>query len=312
MSNYLKPITLVDTEWVAQNYDNPNVRVVEVNKDPDLYLTGHIPRAIHWHPDWQEYNSRNMLAGRRLAYLSSRMLNVSETTTIVFYGAGHNWWASLAFWIFKRFGHADCRLLDGGREKWVAEGRPLTREVPMFTETDYYLSLHTERKDTLFRATTEDVISTIFKGKSVIDVRSSEEYLGEVAYVSKLYKNMLPPETGHIPTAIHINWKSLLEENGTFKPKEKLIDILNESGVDPNDEIIVYCSVGERSGHTWFALRYLVGCPNVRNYDASWLAWGSDPTLPRVSGPLPGKWPELMSAPSTWWKHLIPAETFSK
>lgn len=291
MSKYLHPITLVDTEWVAKNYQKPNIRLVEVNKNPDLYSRGHIPNAIHWHPDWRDYKNRNLLVGRRLAFLSARLLNVTEHTTVVFYGAEHNWWASLAFWIFKRFGHADCRLLDGGREKWIAEGRELSFDVPDFPETDYFLSEQLKKRTTNFRATTAELIAHLNNGKTVIDVRTPEEYCGEAVYVSQAYKNMLPPEKGHIPSAVHIHWKDLLNADGTFRSRECLKDIFLKADVDLQDDIIVYCSVGERSAHTWFALRYLLGCLNVLNYDASWLEWGSDPMLPRFIGEDPGEFP---------------------
>jgi thiosulfate/3-mercaptopyruvate sulfurtransferase len=288
MNQYAIPEVLVDTDWVAAHHDDPHIRLLEVNEDPNLYGTGHIPQAGHWHPDWRDYLSHDYLVGNRLAFLASRLLGISEDTTAVFYGADHNWWAGFAFWLFKRFGHADCRILNGGREKWIAEGRPLSIAEPKFPNVSYSFSKQNER---LLRVTAEEVIAHIQQGKVLIDVRSPEEYSGQKVFVPSAYSDMIFPRKGHIPTAVNVHWKKALNPDGTFKSVEALRELYQQAGVELDQEVIVYCSVGERSGHSWFVLKYLLGHPNVRNYDASWVEWGSRTELPLASGIETGKWP---------------------
>ncbi len=293
MNEYTHPEVLVSTEWVAEHRCDPNIRLVEVNEDQKLYYTGHIEDAVHWHPDWRDYLNREYLIGRRMAFLSARLLGIQEGTTVVFYGADHNWWAGFAFWLFKRFGHADCRIMDGGREKWIAEGRPLSADIPEYENTTYHLGM-TKTDETHLRAKAEDVIMHIQQGKPIVDVRSLDEYAGKVVFAPSAFQDMLYPERGHIPTAAHFHWKKALNPDGTFKSVADLRTAFQKANIDLDEEIITYCSVGERSGHTWFVLNYLLGLPNVRNYDASWVEWGSQPDFPQSTGELPGDVPDSM------------------
>jgi thiosulfate/3-mercaptopyruvate sulfurtransferase len=287
-TSYAHPEVIVDTAWVAQNLDNPQVRLVEVNENPDLYATGHIPHAIHWHPDWRDYLSRDYLIDNRMTFVAERLLGISHDTILVFYGADYNWWAGFTFWLFKRFGHKDCRILNGGREKWIAEGRPLTTDKPKHPKTEHKFA---KEPAALFRATAEEVTEHIQQGKRLVDVRSEDEYSGRQVFVPSSFSEMTFPAKGHIPTASNIEWKKTLNPDGTFKSAPELLALYEEAGITLQDEVIVYCSVGERSGHSWFVLKYLLGHPQVRNYDASWVEWGSREDLPRQRGLNPGKWP---------------------
>jgi len=291
MDQYAQPEVLVNTEWVAAHLNDPNVRLVEINEDPDLYSRGHIPTAVHWHPDWRDYLSRDYLIGNRMAYLASNMFGIQPETTVVFYGADYNWWAGFAYWLFKRFNHADCRIMDGGREKWMAEGRPLSSETPLVTATDYQMSTVAPDHHDL-RLSAEQLITHIKAGNLVIDVRSAEEYSGKVVFVPSAFKDMFFPQRGHIPTAINLHWKTALRQDGTFKSASELRAMYKEAGVKWNEDVAVYCSVGERSGHSWFVLKYLLGHPRVLNYDGSWVEWGSRIELPHVKGSEPASWPE--------------------
>ncbi len=270
---YAHPEALVSTEWVAQHLDDPNVRIVESNEDVLLYDLGHIPGAvkIDWHTDLQDPLVRDYLDAEGFARLC-RARGIGERTTVVFYGDKNNWWACYAFWVFKLFGHPDCRIMDGGRKKWEAEGRPLTREVPQYPPSDYPVR---SRDDAAIRAFREDVEAHIEAGKPLVDVRSPQEYRGELLHMPD-YPQEGALRGGHIPGARNVPWARAVNEDGTFKSAEELRRIYEqEAGLRPDQDIIAYCRIGERSSHTWFVLKYLLGYDKVRNYDGSWTEWGN-------------------------------------
>ena len=270
---YAHPEVLVTTEWVAQHLNDPKVRVVESDEDVLLYDMGHVPGAvkIDWHTDLQDPLMRDYLDGERFAQLCSSR-GIAEDTTVVFYGDKNNWWACYAFWVFKLFGHRDCRIMDGGRKKWEAEGRPLVREVPSYPPTRYPVR---PRNDAAIRAFRQDVEAHIASKRPLVDVRSPAEYRGELVHMPD-YPQEGALRAGHIPGARNVPWGRAVNEDGTFKSAEQLRAIYEgEAGLKPQDDIIAYCRIGERSSHTWFVLTYLLGYPRVRNYDGSWTEWGN-------------------------------------
>lgn len=273
VKGYAHPEVLVTTDWVAEHLDDPNVRLIESNEDPLVYPSGHIPGAVEidWVRDLNDPVIRDYINREAFEALMSR-LGITPETTVVFYGDKNNWWATYAFWVFQLFGHTRAKIMDGGRQKWIDEGRPLTREVPQYPTTTYQAP---ERNDTPHRAFREDVMDHIEAGKPLVDVRSPEEYRGERLHMPG-YPNEGAVRGGHIPGAVNIPWSRAVQEDGTFKPAEELRRIyLEEAGLHPNQDVIVYCRIGERSSHTWFVLKYLLGFENVRNYDGSWTEWGN-------------------------------------
>ncbi|MBE3599593.1 MAG: sulfurtransferase [Limnochordaceae bacterium] len=270
---YAVPEALVSTEWVAQHLEDPSVRVVESDEDVLLYDTGHIPGAvkIDWHTDLQDPVVRDYIDPQRFAALASSR-GISRDTTVVFYGDKNNWWACYAFWAFKLFGHPDCRIMDGGRKKWEAEGRPMTRDVPSYAPASYPVP---RREDAPIRAFRQDVEAHVRAGRPLVDVRSPQEYRGELLHMPD-YPQEGALRGGHIPGARNVPWVMAIQEDGTFKPAEALRAIYQEqAGLSPQDDIVAYCRIGERSAHTWFVLTYLLGYPRVRNYDGSWTEWGN-------------------------------------
>ena len=270
---YAHPEVLVTTEWVAQHLNDPKVRIVESDEDVLLYEMGHIPGAvkIDWHTDLQDPLVRDYLSGEQFARLCSSR-GIAEDTTVVFYGDKNNWWACYAFWVFKLFGHGDCRIMDGGRKKWEAEGRPLVREVPSYPPTQYPVR---PRNDAAIRAFRQDVEAHIAARRPLVDVRSPAEYRGELVHMPD-YPQEGALRAGHIPGARNVPWARAVNEDGTFKPAPELRAIYEgEAGLKRDDDIIAYCRIGERSSHTWFVLTYLLGFPRVRNYDGSWTEWGN-------------------------------------
>ncbi|MDY7101926.1 MAG: sulfurtransferase [Actinomycetota bacterium] len=270
---YASPHKLVSTEWLAEHLDDPGLVVVESDEDVLLYDTGHIPGAVKvdWHTDLQDPVARDYLDGKGFAELMSAK-GISRDTTVVFYGDNFNWWAAYALWVFTLFGHADTRLLDGGRAKWMAEGRPTTTDVPEPAPTDYPV---VARDDAAIRAFADDVRAHIGSSGRLVDVRSPEEFSGE-----KLHMPDYPQEGalrgGHIPGASSVPWKRAANDDGTFRSVEELEEIYRkEIGLQPGDDVIAYCRIGERSSHTWFVLSHLLGFDNVRNYDGSWTEWGN-------------------------------------
>ncbi len=278
MSTYTHPDVLVETSWVADHLDDPNVRLVESNEDILLYNTGHIPGAvkIDWTTELNDAVSRDYIDRQSFDQLLSEK-GISNDTTVIFYGDKSNWWATYALWVFKLFGHADARIMNGGRAKWIAEGRELSREVPNYPKTSYTAQ---ERDDVAIRAFREQVLAHIQQnGTALIDVRSPQEFTGE-----KLHMPDYPQEGtlrgGHIPTAANIPWAKAVNDDGTFKSREELEQLYAAAGVTPDQDVVTYCRIGERSSHTWFVLTYLLGYPQVRNYDGSWTEWGNSVRVP--------------------------------
>ncbi len=283
MSGYAHPEVLVDTNWVAEHLSDPNVRIVESNEDMLLYDTGHIPGAvkIDWVTDLNDPVMRDYLDSERFSELLASK-GISNDTTVVFYGDKNNWWATYAFWVFKLFGHKDARILNGGRAKWIAEGRELTKEVPNYPRGNYTAP---PRDDATIRAFRDQVLEHIKKrdGVALVDVRSPQEYSGERTHMPE-YPQEGTLRGGHIPTAVSIPWAQAVREDGTFKSPEELKELYGSKGVTPDKDVIAYCRIGERSSHTWFVLTYLLGFPKVRNYDGSWTEWGNSVGLPIEKG----------------------------
>lgn len=265
---------LVSTSWVAQHLDDPDVRIVESNEDPLLYASGHLPGAVEvdWTRDLNDPLRRDYLQRDDFAALCSK-LGISKDTTVVFYGDKNNWWAAYAMWVFHLFGHTNCRIMDGGRLKWQKEGRSLVKEVPHYEPTTYDAP---ERDDKVVRAFRDQVLAHVYAEGKMIDVRSPEEFNGTRLHM-EAYPNEGALRGGHIPGAKNVPWaKAIDPETGEFLSADKLQALYQtEAGLSPQDDVIVYCRIGERSSHTWFVLQYLLGYPNVRNYDGSWTEWGN-------------------------------------
>lgn len=276
MTNYAVPEALVDTEWVAAHLNDPKVRIIESNEDVLLYETGHIPGAVKldWVGDLNDPLVRDYLDGPRFEELQSR-LGITNDTTIVLYGDKNNWWATYALWVYKLFGHEDVRILNGGRKKWIDEGRELTKQVPQYPAAEYQAK---ERNDSEIRAFRDQVRESLGK-VALVDVRSPDEYSGK-----KLHMPEYPQEGalrgGHIPTAQSIPWAQAANEDGTFKSREQLDQLYGGKGITADKDVIAYCRIGERSSHTWFVLKYLLGYDKVRNYDGSWTEWGNSVGVP--------------------------------
>lgn len=270
---YAHPDMLVTADWLQVRLDDPGLVVVESDEDVLLYETGHIPGAVKvdWHTELNHPVARDYLDGEGFARLMSEK-GISRDHTVVFYGDNFNWWAAYALWVFSLFGHSDVRLLNGGRMKWVADGRPMTTDVPSRPRTEYPVI---EREDTKIRAFKEQVLEHVRAKKPLVDVRSPEEYSGERTHMPE-YPQEGVLRGGHIPGAASVPWKRAANEDGTFKPLDQLEAIYaEEQGLRPDDDIVAYCRIGERSSHTWFVLTHLLGYPTVRNYDGSWTEWGN-------------------------------------
>ena len=273
---YAHPERLVTTDWLAAHLDDPDVRVLESDEDVLLYDTGHIPGALKldWHLDLNDPLSRDYVGGERFAEVMGER-GIDRDTTVVIYGDKSNWWAAYALWVMSLFGHEDVRLLDGGRAKWVAEGRELTTDVPEVTPTAYPV---VERDDSRLRAFKDQVREHI--GNPMVDVRSPGEYSGELLHMPD-YPQEGAMRGGHIPGARSVPWARAANEDGTFRPREELEAIyLEEQGLTPSDDVVAYCRIGERSSHTWFVLTHLLGFDKVRNYDGSWTEWGNSVGVP--------------------------------
>jgi thiosulfate/3-mercaptopyruvate sulfurtransferase len=272
-SGYAHPDRLVSAEWLAEHLDDDGLVVVESDEDVLLYETGHIPGAVKvdWHTELQDQLSRDYLDAEGFARLMSEK-GIGRDDTVVFYGDNFNWWAAYALWVFRLFGHEDVRLLDGGRQKWIEDGRELTTDTVDRAATDYPV---VERNDAPIRAFRDDVMGHIGTNAPLIDVRSPEEYRGELLHMPA-YPQEGALRGGHIPGAANVPWKRAANEDGTFKSADDLRDIyLGEAGLDADADVVAYCRIGERSSHTWFVLTHLLGFDHVRNYDGSWTEWGN-------------------------------------
>jgi thiosulfate/3-mercaptopyruvate sulfurtransferase len=272
MAQYARPEALVDTQWVAERGSGPKVRLIEVDVDTTAYDGGHIKGAIglNWKTDLQQHPVRDLISKGQLEVLFSR-LGIAKDHTVVAYGDNNNWFAAWAFWLLRYYGHPDVRLMNGGRAKWVAEGRELVTDAPSHPPTTYAAATPDQGVRAL-----RDLVMDATKRRDIqlVDVRSPKEYSGEL-----LAPENLPQEGaqrgGHIPRAQNIPWGQAVKEDGTFKSADELRDLYGSKGVAPERETIAYCRIGERSSHTWFVLTYLLGYPKVRNYDGSWTEWGS-------------------------------------
>lgn len=286
MSAYAHPEVLVSTQWVADHHKDPKVVIAEVDVDTKAYEEGHIPGAVGW--NWQtdlcDTTVRDIISKEDLEDLMSRS-GISNDTTIILYGDNNNWFAAWAFWQLKIYGHQDVRLMNGGRKKWLMEGREMSQSAPKKSKTEYK-ALEADFSERIF------LIELLQEHRSeqtaMVDVRSADEFTGRILAPPGL------PETcqrgGHIPGARNIGWAQACNSDGTFKSAEELKKLYEEQGVTPDKEVVTYCRIGERSSHTWFVLRYLLGFPKVRNYDGSWTEWGNLVGAPvETGGPQPKK-----------------------
>jgi thiosulfate/3-mercaptopyruvate sulfurtransferase len=282
MSDYADPRVIVTTDWVAEHADDPSVSVVEVNVDIDLYAQGHVPGSVGW--SWRtqlcDTVRRDILSKADIEALLSSS-GVSPDSTIVLYGDSNNWFAAWAFWQLKVYGHADVRMMDGGRKKWETEGRPMTTDAPSITPAGYTA----QEADNSLRAFLPEVREQVAASAvELVDVRSPAEFSGEILAPPGL------PETcqrgGHIPGASNIPWgMAVNDEDGTFKGRDELAAVYGERGITGGKPIIAYCRIGERSSHSWFVLKYLLGYENVKNYDGSWTEWGNLVGVDVATGP---------------------------
>ncbi len=276
---YVHPEVLVSTEWVAAHLHDPTVRLLESNEDVLLYDTGHVPGAvkIDWVTDLNDAIMRDYLSPEAMQRLI-RAKGINEGMTVVFYGDRNNWWATYALWVFRLFGIERVRIMDGGRQRWAAEGRPLVTEVPTVPPGNLTVG---DRRDAPVRALREEVLAHVHAGRKLVDVRSPEEYRGERLHMPD-YPNEGAMRGGHVPGARNVPWARAIDpETSMFRTAAELKAIYEtEQGLAGADDVVVYCRIGERSSHTWFVLTYLLGYPGVRNYDGSWTEWGNAVRMP--------------------------------
>jgi thiosulfate/3-mercaptopyruvate sulfurtransferase len=285
MSEFANPDVLVSTEWVAEHGRDAGVRLVEVDEDVLLYVQGHIEGAVKldWHTELQRPDVRDFVDEAGFSQLMERK-GIGNDSTVVLYGDKSNWWAAYAFWFFKYNGHADVRLMDGGRQKWLAEGRPLVTEAPEVSPASYRVPY----RDASIRAYAHDVMQHLLKVQTgdgaLVDVRSPAEYTGEKLHMPE-YPQEGAQRGGHIPGAASIPWAQAVREDGTFKDADELEALYRAKGVTRDKDVVAYCRIAERSSHSWFVLKYLLGFPRVRNYDGSWTEWGNMVGVPIEQGP---------------------------
>jgi len=281
---YAHPEVLVSAQWLSEHLDDENIRIVESDEDVLLYELGHIPGSvkIDWHTDLNDDVVRDYVGSQGFKELMERS-GISRETTVVIYGDKSNWWAAYALWVFKLYGHADVRLLDGAREAWTNAGFELTRNATDVTPSVYPLI---DRDDKTLRAFRDDVLAHF--GNPLLDIRSPQEYSGERTHMPD-YPQEGALRAGHIPSAVSVPWARAVNADQTFKSRTELSAIYEgEKGLKSDDNVIAYCRIGERSSHSWFVLKYLLGFENVRNYDGSWTEWGSLVGVPIVKGEEPG------------------------
>jgi len=274
MRGYAHPEVLVSTAWVEEHREDPSVRIMECDEDVLLYEVGHVPGAVKvdWVADLNDPLTRDYIDHEAMQAVL-RLRGVSANTTIVLYGDKNNWWATYAFWVFRLFGIENLKIMDGGRAKWEAEGRPMSSETPHYPVGDIAVG---RRSENAIRALRQDVFSHLDAGRRLVDVRSPEEYRGERLHMPE-YPNEGALRGGHIPGAVNVPWaRAVNPDTHTFRPRAELEAIYGaEAGFAPDDDVVVYCRIGERSSHTWFTLTYLLGYSRVRNYDGSWTEWGN-------------------------------------
>lgn len=272
MTAYAGPDVLVKTDWLAAHLDDPALRIVEANEDPDLYTQGHIPGAIHirWKTDLQDPVRRDWVSREQLETVLGER-GIGNEHTIILYGDKNNWFATYTFWLLAYYGVENVKILDGGRQKWIAEGRPLVIEEPAFPSTTF----RARDPNPAVRAFRDEMMRRLDDSSlALVDVRSPQEFSGELL-APPAYPQEGAQRPGHIPGAQNITWTLNVREDGTFKSAEELRALYEPKGVAPDKDVIAYCRIGERSSLTWFALKYLLGYPNVKNYDGSWTEWGS-------------------------------------
>ncbi|MFZ0699385.1 MAG: sulfurtransferase [Thermoplasmata archaeon] len=276
MANYAHPDVLVDTEWMLAHHKDPKVRVAEVDYDPSAnYELGHIPGAVlfDWRKDINDPVARDILSQQALTDLFRRA-GIDDDTTVVLYGDFNNWFAAFAFWVFAYYGARRVKILNGGRKKWIAEDRPLTKDAPKHAAGHFTAGAPKPK----LRAYMDDVrksLPEVKAGKLVlVDVRGPKEFSGEITAPPE-YPTEHAQRGGHIPSAKNIPWAQAVNEDGTFKSRDELEQLYGSKGVKSSTPVITYCRIGERSSHTWFVLTYLLGYPDVRNYDGSWTEWGN-------------------------------------
>ena len=286
-AEYSEPGRLVTGDWLQERLGQPGLVVVESDEDVLLFETGHIPGSVKvdWHTELNDPVVRDYVDGEGFAALMRRK-GIRRDDTVVIYGDKNNWWAAYALWVFSLFGHEDVRLLDGGRDKWIAEGRPLTTDASSPAPSDYPV---VERDDSSLRAYKDDVLAHL--GNPLIDVRSPEEYSG-LRTSAPAYPEEGALRAGHIPSAQSVPWARAVAADGGFKTRAELDAVYRgEAGLKDGDDIVAYCRIGERSSHTWFVLHHLLGFDKVRNYDGSWTEWGSAVRVPIATGDEPGEVP---------------------
>ena len=278
-TKYVHPEVLVDTQWVEEHLDDKNVRIVEVDYDPKSnYNLGHIPTSIliDWKKDVNDPITRDILNIHDFQTLL-QINGINNNTTVILYGDFNNWFAAFAFWVFKYYRYNDVRLLDGGRKKWLEEDRPISKEVVNYPKGNYQLDELIEPNDDI-RAFLVQVKNALVSRRnfqlSLVDVRSEAEYRGEITAPPE-YPTEGAQRGGHIPGAKNVPWAQVIKDDGTFKTVEEIRKLYDEQEITKDKDIITYCRIGERSSHTWFVLKYLLGYPNVKNYDGSWTEWGN-------------------------------------
>ncbi|HKG10877.1 MAG TPA: sulfurtransferase [Gaiellaceae bacterium] len=276
---YAKPV-LVTTEWLAEHLGDEGLVVAEVDENPDLYDEGHIPGAIklHWREDLEDPVERDLVDKQAFEQLMGRS-GISNDTTVVLYGDRNNWFAAYAYWYLKIYGHEDVRILDGGRQKWIDENRALSTDVPTVQLAGYTA----EDRDESIRIYRDEVRASIGGAGELVDVRSPQEFSGELVSPPG-YEQEGAQRAGHIPTAKSIPWAQAVRDDGTFKPAQELRELYGANGVTPDKSVVAYCRIGERSAHTWFVLRELLGYGDVKNYDGSWTEWGNLVDVPIEKG----------------------------